>query len=108
MVASPINEKGNSWIQTNSSEMFLNPYKIPDVIKDDMAKLVAIINQFVFVEYLTPDSIVKLNKTILKSCHRCTLGESRPGTGYRFGVGKLSMTLNQVTTTPSQDTSGSV
>lgn len=48
----------NKWI---ASEMFLNPYKVPDVVKDDMKELRALLNQFCFVEYLTPDSITKLN-----------------------------------------------
>ena len=51
-------ESFNRWM---SKEMFLNPYDIPDIIKDDMDQFVTIVNQFVFVEYITPDSIVKLN-----------------------------------------------
>lgn len=48
----------NRWV---SKEMFLDPYNIPDIIKDDMEKLISMMNQFVYVEYITPDSIVKLN-----------------------------------------------
>lgn len=48
----------NKWV---SKEMFLDPYSIPEVIKDDMEKLIGIMTQFVYVEYVTPDSIVKLN-----------------------------------------------
>lgn len=48
----------NKWV---SEEMFLNPYNIPDVIKDKMESLIQLMTQFVYVEYITPDSIVKLN-----------------------------------------------
>lgn len=48
----------NKWV---SREMFLDPYNIPDVIKDDMEKLISLMTQFIYVEYITPDSIVKLN-----------------------------------------------
>ena len=48
----------NSWI---SSEMFLNPYKIPECIKEYMHNIKSIIDQLVYVEYTTPDSINKLN-----------------------------------------------
>ena len=48
----------NKWI---SKEMFLNPYDIPDVIKDDMEEFISLMTQFIYVEYITPDSIVKLN-----------------------------------------------
>jgi len=51
-------EKYNEWV---SKEMFLNPYDIPECIKDCMKELTEIMNQYCFVEYLTPDSIVKLN-----------------------------------------------
>ena len=51
----------NSYNQWMSREMFLDPYKIPDSIKDDMEKFTALMSQFVYVEYITPDSIVKLN-----------------------------------------------
>lgn len=51
-------EKYNKWV---SKEMFLNPYEIPEVIKDDMEEFITLMTQYVFVEYLTPDSIVKLN-----------------------------------------------
>lgn len=48
----------NKWV---SKEMFLDPYSIPDVIKDDMEKLISLLAQFIYVEYITPDSIIKLN-----------------------------------------------
>ncbi|MCM1224643.1 MAG: hypothetical protein NC548_60370, partial [Lachnospiraceae bacterium] len=41
--------------------MFLNPYQFPDCIKEPMNEFIEIVNQFVYVEYITPDSIVKLN-----------------------------------------------
>lgn len=51
-------KKYNEWVST---EMFLNPYNIPEVVKKDMKELTSLLNQFCFVEYLTPDSIMKLN-----------------------------------------------
>jgi hypothetical protein len=51
-------DKFNSWV---SKEMFLNPYEVPSVIQDNMKQLTELACQFCFVEYLTPDSIVKLN-----------------------------------------------
>lgn len=51
-------QKYNDWV---AGEMFLNPYNIPDVIKRDMKDLSSLLNQFCFVQYLTPDSIIKLN-----------------------------------------------
>lgn len=51
-------EEYNGWV---SKEMFLNPYSIPEIIKKPMEELTELLNQFCFVEYLTPDSIVKLN-----------------------------------------------
>lgn len=51
-------EKYNKWV---SNEMFLNPYDVPSIIKDKMNELVGLITQFCFIEYLTTDSIVKLN-----------------------------------------------
>ena len=48
----------NKWV---SNEMFLNPYKIPEVIKEEIDEFVKLMTKYVFVEYLTPDSIVKLN-----------------------------------------------
>lgn len=50
--------KYNKWV---SKEMFLDPYSIPDCISDEINKLRKYFGQFVFVEYITPDSIVKLN-----------------------------------------------
>lgn len=51
-------DKYNKWI---SEKMFLNPYKIPECIKEDMDKIISLFTQFIYVEYITPDSIVKLN-----------------------------------------------
>lgn len=48
----------NKWV---SKEMFLDPYNIPDVIKDEMEELISLMAQFIYVEYITPDSIIKLN-----------------------------------------------
>ena len=48
----------NKWM---SKEMFLDPYNIPECIKSYIDDLRKWLTQFVFVEYLTPDSIVKLN-----------------------------------------------
>lgn len=48
----------NKWV---SKEMFLDPYSIPECISDDIAEMKKYLTQFVFVEYITPDSIVKLN-----------------------------------------------
>lgn len=48
----------NKWM---SNEMFLNPYTIPDCIKKEMKELTELFSQYVYVEYITPDSIVKLN-----------------------------------------------
>lgn len=50
--------KYNRWV---SEEMFLNPYNVPEIIKDDMDKLCNILFQMIYVKYLTPDSIMKLN-----------------------------------------------
>lgn len=51
-------EEYNKWM---SKEMFLNPYKPPECIEKPLSELKSLVMQFVFVEYLTPDSIVKLN-----------------------------------------------
>lgn len=51
-------KKYNSWV---SKEMFLNPYHVPDCIKKDLSEFTTIMNQMIFVEYITPDSIMKLN-----------------------------------------------
>lgn len=50
--------KYNKWV---SQEMFLDPYNTPDCIKAPMDELRKWLTQFVYVEYLTPDSIEKLN-----------------------------------------------
>ena len=51
-------EKYNKWV---ASEMFLDPYSIPKSIENPLGELVILMNKFVYVEYLTPDSIMKLN-----------------------------------------------
>lgn len=51
-------DKYNKWV---SKEMFLDPYTIPNIIKPYMDELRDILTQFIYVEYITPDSIVKLN-----------------------------------------------
>jgi len=51
-------ENYNKWV---AKEMFLDPYSVPDSIKSIVHELVELLYQFVYVEYLTPDSIVKLN-----------------------------------------------
>ena len=51
-------DKYNKWV---SEVMFLNPYNIPDTIKPFMDPLTKLMKQFIYVEYITPDSIVKLN-----------------------------------------------
>lgn len=48
----------NKWV---SKEMFLDPYTIPEVIKEPMEEFIKYMTQFIYVEYITPDSIVKLN-----------------------------------------------
>ena len=39
----------------------MNQYNIPDTIKPFMDPLTKLMKQFIYVEYITPDSIVKLN-----------------------------------------------
>lgn len=51
-------DKYNKWV---SKEMFLDPYTVPDIIKPYMDELREILTQYIYVEYITPDSIVKLN-----------------------------------------------
>lgn len=51
-------EKYNDWV---AKEIFLDPYTVPDIIKDEIEDLVDLMTQFCYVDYLTPDSIVKLN-----------------------------------------------
>lgn len=48
----------NGWV---SKEIFLNPYSIPKCIKGYMDQIIELFTQFIYVEYITPDSIVKLN-----------------------------------------------
>ena len=48
----------NQWV---SSEMFMNPYSPPVFIKDKIDKLTKYFMKYCYVEYLTPDSIIKLN-----------------------------------------------
>lgn len=42
-------------------EMFLDPYSVPPVIKDEMEGLITTVMKYCFIDYLTPDSITKLN-----------------------------------------------
>lgn len=49
------------WNKQVSKAMFLDPYGVPDCIKDDLERLQRYLVQYVFVEYLTPDSVAKLN-----------------------------------------------
>ena len=51
-------DKYNNWV---SQEMFLNPYNVPNVIQSDLKKLINILDQFIYVPYIMPDSIMKLN-----------------------------------------------
>ena len=51
-------EKYNKWI---ANEMFFNPYSIPKVIKADMDEFISIMTDMIYVEYIAPDSIIKLN-----------------------------------------------
>lgn len=51
-------EKYNRFI---SREMFLDPYTVPESIKDEIQELQQLFSQFVYLEYITPDSIIKLN-----------------------------------------------
>lgn len=44
-----------------SKEMFLNPYAPPECISKDIGEFIDIITKYIYVEYLTPDSIVRLN-----------------------------------------------
>ena len=48
----------NKWV---SKEMFLNPYEPPQSIEEPLNDLSNLLFQYVYVEYMTPDSIVKLN-----------------------------------------------
>ena len=50
--------KYNKWM---SKQMFLDPYDIPKTIEEPMQEFIRLMTQFIYVEYLTPDSIVKLN-----------------------------------------------
>ena len=44
-----------------SKLMFLNPYDVPESIKNDLDQLSDIIIKYCYVDYITPDSIMKLN-----------------------------------------------
>ena len=48
----------NKWM---AKEMFLDPYNIPSIIKEEMDEFIKYMTRFVYVEYITPDSIMKLN-----------------------------------------------
>lgn len=54
-------ENTNKYNRYVSEEMFLNPYNVPAVIKDELHEFIELTNQFIYLEYITPDSIVKLN-----------------------------------------------
>ena len=51
-------DKYNDWV---AKEMYMDPYTVPDVIKDDIKDLVDLVTQLCYIDYLTPDSIIKLN-----------------------------------------------
>lgn len=51
----------SSWNKHVSKAMFLNPYGVPECIRKELERFQRIIMDYVFVEYLTADSIVKLN-----------------------------------------------
>ena len=51
-------EDYNKWV---SKEMFLDPYSIPECIKEPINEFVELLFKYVYIQYLTPDSIVKLN-----------------------------------------------
>ncbi len=57
----PNEDNVNAYNKWMSAQMFLNPYKIPECISAEMKELIDIMTQYVYVEYITPDSIVKLN-----------------------------------------------
>ena len=44
-----------------SKEMFLDPYSPPPCIQEEMTAFVEMMTKYIYVEYLTPDSIVRLN-----------------------------------------------
>lgn len=48
----------NKWV---ADQIFMNPYNVPEGIQEDMIYLRDIIYDYCFVEYLTPDSIERLN-----------------------------------------------
>ena len=48
----------NQWVV---EEMFMNPYAPPECIKKDIDKLTDYFMKYCYVDYLTPDSIIKLN-----------------------------------------------
>lgn len=54
-------EKSNDYNKWMAHEMFLDPYNPPDCIKEYRDELVSWCKKFVYVEYLTPNSIIKLN-----------------------------------------------
>ena len=51
-------EEYNKWI---AEELFMNPYHIPDKIKSEMDELITLFTKFIYTDYLTPDSIIKMN-----------------------------------------------
>lgn len=48
----------NKWV---AKEMFLNPYEPPESIKKYLDEFMGYMKGLVYVEYITPDSIIKLN-----------------------------------------------
>lgn len=51
-------QKYNKWM---SKEMFLNPYEVPECIQSYMEEFGDYMKRFIYVEFITPDSIIKLN-----------------------------------------------
>jgi hypothetical protein len=48
----------NDWV---ASEMFMDPYTVPPIISREMNELAKLIMEYCFTDYLSPDSIAKLN-----------------------------------------------
>lgn len=48
----------NKWVV---SEMFLNPYEPPESVSKEMKEITEIFEKYIYSEYITPDSIMKLN-----------------------------------------------
>jgi hypothetical protein len=54
-------DKADAYNKWMAKEMFLDPYNPPECIKSYLEELVDWCKDFVYVEYITPDSIIKLN-----------------------------------------------